>query len=424
VQRAAVGEQDAARADAQVARRRGDVADEHLGGGDRDGRERVVLGDPVAPEAERVDVAREREGVLQRVARRAAGAPRRLVEHGDRNHARTTYDHRTPDSRPRLAIGLTGGGWHPAAWREPGARPTELLTARWWIDQVGVARAASADLVTIEDALADPPVQDTGVVRGRLDAIVLAARIAPATRDVGLVPVVVTALTEPFHVSTQIATIDYVSRGRAGMLVRAGTSAWEAAHAGRRDLPPADALRAEAAEYVEVVRRLWDSWEDGAEIRDVERHRFIDSGKLHHIDFESERFRIRGPSITPRPPQGQPLVLATEPGVGADIVLHDLVVFLDTSADAAAQRRARLDALHPWSPEAEVFAGTAESLADLLAQRRDVRLLPAAIPHDLDAIARDLAPLLQARGLLRRDAGPGTLRERFGLRRPPSRYAA
>jgi alkanesulfonate monooxygenase SsuD/methylene tetrahydromethanopterin reductase-like flavin-dependent oxidoreductase (luciferase family) len=330
----------------------------------------------------------------------------------------------SPDAPLRLVVGLTGGGWHPAAWREPGARPSELLTARWWIDQVGLAREALADLVTIEDALADPPGDRTDAARGRLDAIVLAARIAPATRDVGLAPVVATALTEPFHVSTQIATIDYVSRGRAGMLVRAGTTAWEAAHAGRRDLPSAEALRAEAAEHVEVVRRLWDSWEDDAEIRDVERHRFVDRAKLHHIEAAGERFRVRGPSITPRPPQGQPLVLATEPGVGADVVLHDLVVLLDASEDAAAQRRARLDALHPWSPAAEVFAGTAEGLADVLEQRRDVRLLPAAIPHDLEAIARELAPLLRERGLLRRAYGPGTLRERWGLERPESRYAA
>jgi hypothetical protein len=70
-----------------------------------------------------------------------------------------------------------------------------------------------------------------------------------------------------------------------------------------------------------------------------------------------------------------------------------------------------------------VYAGTAEGLADLLAQRRDVRLLPAAIPHDLQAIAHDLAPVLQERGLLRRAYGPGTLRERWGLERPGSRYA-
>ena len=64
----------------------------------------------------------------------------------------------------------------------------------------------------------------------------------------------------------------------------------------------------EAADFVEVVRRLWDSWEDDAEIRDAATGRFIDRDKLHYIDFEGRWFSVRGPSITPRPPQGQPIV--------------------------------------------------------------------------------------------------------------------
>ena len=64
----------------------------------------------------------------------------------------------------------------------------------------------------------------------------------------------------------------------------------------------------EAADFIEVVRRLWDSWEDDAEIRDVSTGRFVDRDKLHYIDFEGPWFSVRGPSITPRPPQGQPIV--------------------------------------------------------------------------------------------------------------------
>jgi alkanesulfonate monooxygenase SsuD/methylene tetrahydromethanopterin reductase-like flavin-dependent oxidoreductase (luciferase family) len=261
-------------------------------------------------------------------------------------------------------------------------------------------------------------------VRGYLDAIVLAARIAPVTRAIGLAPVVSTTLTEPFHVSTQVATIDYVSRGRAAWFARISPSHWEAAHAGRRDLPSTEVLRHEAAEHIEVVRRLWDSWEDDAEIRDVERHRFIDRSKVHHIDYTGNRFVIRGPSITPRPPQGQPLVLASETGIGADVVLTDLVVFLDGSETAAAERRARLDALHPFAPAAEIFTGTPAGLADRLSEESFVRLLPAAIPHDLRAITRELVPALQARGLFHGAYGPGSLRERLGLGRPANRYAA
>lgn len=77
-------------------------------------------------------------------------------------------------------------------------------------------------------------------------------------------------------------------------------------------MPLADTeLYAEAADHVEVIRRLWDSWEDDAEIRDVATGRFVDRDKLHHIDFEGRHFSVRGPSITPRPPQGQPVVSAS-----------------------------------------------------------------------------------------------------------------
>ena len=75
-----------------------------------------------------------------------------------------------------------------------------------------------------------------------------------------------------------------------------------------RDWRPVADLFDEAADFVEVTRRLWDSWEDDAEIRDVATGRFIDREKLHYIDFEGRWFSVKGPSITPRPPQGQPLV--------------------------------------------------------------------------------------------------------------------
>src|SRR4029077_16318942 len=114
----------------------------------------------------------------------------------------------------------------------------------------------------------------------------------------------------------------YISHGRAGWRPQLSARPDEADHFGRRRFKEphssdnhstdtrADRLFDEAADVVEVVRRLWDSWEDGAEIRDVATGRFIDRDKLHYIDFEGEWFSVKGPSITPRSPQGQPLVAA------------------------------------------------------------------------------------------------------------------
>ena len=232
---------------------------------------------------------------------------------------------------PRIAVALDGAGWHPAAWREPGARPRELLTAGYWTGLVREAEAGKLDFVTFEDSLAlqtvhplDRPGERNDVVQGRLDAVLTAARVAPLTSHIGLVPTAVVTHTEPFHLSKAIATLDYVSTGRAGVRVQVAGRTEDNRHFGRREFgefrledaaepdkpsPLAD-LFDEAADYVEVLRRLWDSWEDDAEIRDVATGRFIDRDKLHYIDFEGRWFSVRGPSITPRPPQGQLPVVA------------------------------------------------------------------------------------------------------------------
>ncbi|MGW5258074.1 LLM class flavin-dependent oxidoreductase [Streptomyces sp. NPDC004012] len=396
----------------------------------------------------------------------------------------------TSASPLHLAVALDGTGWHPASWREPRARPRDLFTAGYWADLVREAERGLIDFVTFEDGLGPQsshllgPDERTDQVRGRLDAVLVAARVAPLTRHIGLVPTVVVTHTEPFHISKAIATLDYVSTGRAGVRVRISARPDEAAHFGRRTLPRIDAydspgardlvtdLFDEAADHVEVVRRLWDSWEDDAEIRDVATGRFVDRDKLHYIDFESRHFSVKGPSITPRPPQGQPLVTAlahqtlpfrlvaraTDLGYvtphdaaqaraivtevraeqaaagRADEPLHlfgDLVVFLgDTPAEAAA-RRERLDAAagEPYIGDARIFTGTPAQLADFLEELRSAglsgfRLRPAVARHDLPLITRGLVPELQRRGAFRTAYEADTLRGLLGLARPANRYAA
>jgi alkanesulfonate monooxygenase SsuD/methylene tetrahydromethanopterin reductase-like flavin-dependent oxidoreductase (luciferase family) len=388
-------------------------------------------------------------------------------------------------------VALDGAGWHPAAWREPRARPAELLTGRYWAGLAAEAERGLLDFLTIEDGLSLQsshlwaPDTRTDQVRGRLDSVLIAARVAPLTRHIGLIPTVIVTHTEPFHASKAIATLDYVSTGRAGVRVRVAAAPHEAAHFGRRSFPqlsvrdrenPAvqeliGALFDEAADYVEVMRRLWDSWDDDAEIRDVATGRFVDREKLHYIDFTGQQFSVKGPSITPRPPQGQPVVSAlghaTVPygliGRSADVgfvtphdpadataivaeiraaqaaagrsdqplpVLADLVVFLGPDAATAQGRRDRLDERsgREYTSDAPIFAGTASQLADLLLDWRQAglsgfRLRPAVIPDDLEAITRELVPELQRRGAFRTGYEASTLRGLLGMSRPANRYA-
>jgi alkanesulfonate monooxygenase SsuD/methylene tetrahydromethanopterin reductase-like flavin-dependent oxidoreductase (luciferase family) len=392
-----------------------------------------------------------------------------------------------------LAVALDGAGWHPAAWREPDAQPRELFSPRYWADLVRTAERGLLDLVTIDDTFGiqshriGVPDDRVDEVRGRLDALLIASFVAPLTSRIGLVPTVTTTHTEPFHVSKALATLDHASLGRAGWQARVSGSAADAELVGRRvvsgydrrvlaaaDLPQEIRdLFVEAADVVDVVRRLWDSWEDDAEIRDVATRRFIDRAKVHHVDFEGRFFSVRGPSITPRPPQGQPVVsvlahrrepyelaarsadlvfVTPTPARGAEAVLADVaaavadvgrageplhvyadvVVALDGPGETGAARLRRLDDVsgEPYASDTTVFGGSAAELADLVASwhalgYRGVRLRPAALPDDLDRIVTDLVPELQRRGL-HRTAYPevSSLRGLLGLPTAvPNRYA-
>jgi alkanesulfonate monooxygenase SsuD/methylene tetrahydromethanopterin reductase-like flavin-dependent oxidoreductase (luciferase family) len=264
------------------------------------------------------------------------------------------------------------------------------------------------------------------------------------TKHIGLIPVATVTHTEPFHVSKAIATLDLVSHGRAGWQVRVSGAPHEAELFGRRDISGAD-LFDEASDAVEVARRLWDSWEDDAVIRDVATGRFIDRDKLHYIDFAGKYFSVKGPSITPRPPQGQPVVAALAHAVpiyefasrSADLVfitpqdddslrailaeVAGLKVYADLYVTFGGVIDVRSDAL--------VFDGTPTELVDLALRWQSLgidglRLRPAVNAIDLPVIVDEVVPLLQQADRFRTAYTDGeTLRERLGLPIAENRYA-
>jgi alkanesulfonate monooxygenase SsuD/methylene tetrahydromethanopterin reductase-like flavin-dependent oxidoreductase (luciferase family) len=379
-----------------------------------------------------------------------------------------------------LAIELDGDGAHPAAWRKARHTPAELLDGTRVRATVLAAESAGFHVATFADGSLTPASSGQGGrdIPGRLNALQRAAFAGPVTSSIVLVPEVDTVYTEPFHISTQLASLDYVSGGRAGWLVAASDQAADAAAVGR-SVVAADGLGREAADSIEVSRRLWDSWEDDAVIRDVATGRYIDVDKLHYVDFEStvdfesgSGYSVKGPSIIPRPLQGQLPVLAPaglldgnqpagdQPGGdqlsagAADAVLvsaptpgllageiaearaaapvpaiiAELDVVLDARGQNAAGRLAELDAHTPWQSRRARFAGTAAELTELLASILEtadgVRIHPAVLDVDLEELAQLVLPALRRRGLLAPQQPGSTFRDLLGLQRPPSRYAA
>jgi alkanesulfonate monooxygenase SsuD/methylene tetrahydromethanopterin reductase-like flavin-dependent oxidoreductase (luciferase family) len=368
-------------------------------------------------------------------------------------------------------VSVDGAGRHPAAWRL--ADGADLFSASYAVGLAQEAERGRLDFVVFEDGF-DRPAMGAGQRGGRLDALLVAARVAPATTSIGLVPVVTTTHTEPFHVSKNVATLDLVSRGRAGWKIAVSTTAEDADRFGRKPAAPIADLYAEASEAADVVARLWDSWADDAVIRDVATGRYVDRTKLHYVDFEGRFFRVRGPSITPRSPQAQPpiavdvttpaalavaaeradLAFIHEPDAAAAhtrrdeigaataaagrdpeavAVLATIDVLLASTTGEAREQRTRLDALaapDAVGPDAVDFTGTPADLAALVAAWFDAGAVdgfvirPAVLPRDLTRFVDGVVPRLQDAGLFRREYSASTLRGHFGWARPLNRYAA
>ena len=348
------------------------------------------------------------------------------------------------------AIEIDGAGGDPGAWRGQEVDPRAILTGELAVRAVQRAEAAGVDLVTFADALEAPDdVPDR--VSVRLDALGLAARVAPVTQRIGLLPTITVTHTEPFHVQASVATLDHISGGRAGWIADVSTSAEAAAVIGRREPAPAAETWREARYVVDAGRRLWDSWEDDAIIRDAATGRFVDREKLHYVDFESPTFSVKGPSIVPRPPQGHPItaIRVTAPEA-LEAAADAELVFLPDSDDLSAQvqelrenagrsvtltgRSVTLTSDQAVGPLILVSASVqphvdgVERLLDLIegwaaAGVDGVRLRPASLELDVPVIAEQLLPVLRERGLVGSGERGGSLRGRLGLRRPVNRYA-
>ncbi|MFJ8113232.1 LLM class flavin-dependent oxidoreductase [Streptomyces sp. NPDC096132] len=326
------------------------------------------------------------------------------------------------------------------------------------VELARLAERGGLDFVTLDDTFARPG----------LDAPAVLARVAPATQRVGLVPTLTTTHTEPFHVQAAVATLDWVSRGRAGWRIDVSVGEGEARLFGRRNAAPLEALWQEAGEVADVAARLWDSWEDDAEIRDVATGRFLDRDKLHHVDFTGTTFAVKGPSIVPRPPQGHPVrvVDATEGharGTAARYADVALVRVASSAQARALREQLRADAAafgrdpdtlrvlvgllvdlgdgeHAAEPghggggprqtaQGPLYRGGPVDLAELIASWHQdgtadgFHLTPVEPRRDLERLVNGTVALLQHRGLFRTFYPGSTLREHLGLARPANQYA-
>jgi alkanesulfonate monooxygenase SsuD/methylene tetrahydromethanopterin reductase-like flavin-dependent oxidoreductase (luciferase family) len=168
---------------------------------------------------------------------------------------------------------------------------------------------------------------------------------------------------------------------------------------------------------VEVARRLWDSWEDDAVIRDVATGRFVDRDKLHYIDFVGRYFSVKGPSITPRPPQGQPVVAAlahAKPIYEFAARSTDLVFI--TPSDDGSLKSIIEEVTQPGGTELKVYADVFVTFSGVTDPRSDALVFDGA-PAELAELILWRVPAVGGAGR----TVCGGVRRRRRRRRHPGR---
>lgn len=212
----------------------------------------------------------------------------------------------------RLGAFLPGGGQHIAAWRQPD-QPSDGATSFAFHRRLAeTAERGLFDAYFLADGLA---VGFGGAREGGnakvagFEPVTLFAALAPLTQHLGFIATSSTTYEEPYTTARKFASLDLISGGRAGWNV-VTTTGDATAQNFNLDHQHSHADRYKRAhEHVEVVKALWDSFEDDAFIRDKETGVFFDPEKLHDADHRGAHFRVKGPLNVPRSPQGHPVVV-------------------------------------------------------------------------------------------------------------------
>ena len=248
-------------------------------------------------------------------------------------------------SPKQISLGLSMRylGYHAAAWRHPSADPDAASKLSHYKYIAQTAEAAKMDMVFLADGIGmrtrdEPP---GALCRSHqtleLEPLTLLSALSSVTSRIGLVATASTTYNEPYHIARKWASLDHLSGGRAGWNIVTSWSEAEAHNFNRDEHMEYDLRYERAAEFVEVVKGLWDSWEADAPLFDKQSGIFFDQSKLHTLHHVGKHFKVKGPLTIQRTPQGRPILVqagAAEQGLeiaarSADVVYaapHDLDV--------------------------------------------------------------------------------------------------
>lgn len=211
----------------------------------------------------------------------------------------------------KLGAFLMFPGQHVAAWRHPSVKKDFLLKFEFVKQQALTAERGKFDMVFFADSpqlgYRTPALEQQA--NAYFEPLTLFSSIAAVTSNIGLTGTVSTTYNEPFNLARKFASLDHLSGGRAGWNVVTTHGLEAAKNFGFKEEPTSEARYERAEEFVDVTKKLWDSWEDDAIVFDQANAQFLDQEKVHEINHEGKWFSVTGPLNIPRPVQGYPVVV-------------------------------------------------------------------------------------------------------------------
>jgi FMN-dependent oxidoreductase (nitrilotriacetate monooxygenase family) len=300
----------------------------------------------------------------------------------------------------RLGVFLMTAGHHSAAWRHADTHVGDQLE-----DFVRIARTAEAaklDMVFFADTVSSRLGNMEAASRSAsnfaaqmFEPITLLSALATQTSRIGLTATASSMYYEPYNIARLFASLDIISRGRAGWNI-VTTADVESAQNFGIERPAHDERYKIAEEFVDIVRGLWDSWEDDAFLRDRASGIYFDRNKVHPLGYVGKYFKVRGPLNLPRSPQGHPvLVQAGSSGVGKDLAARVAdVVF--TAQTTLADRIA-------------FYKDLKERAATFGRAARDVLIMPGISPIVANSEAEGKEKLARLNALIDINNALGTL---------------
>lgn len=200
-------------------------------------------------------------------------------------------------------------GHHLAAWRYPETKTEEVTSLSLYKEIAQIAEQGKFDLLFLADVLAHNEEDIAYTPQIRLEATSVMAALAGVTEKIGLVSTLSTTFNHPFNVARKFATIDHMSAGRSGWNIVTTAHDHEAANFGLDHITKHSLRYEKANEFVEVTKKLWDSWEDDTLLYNREAGIFLDANKIQPINHEGKYYKVKGPINIPRPPQGHPILV-------------------------------------------------------------------------------------------------------------------